>query len=272
MYKNPVRLFIVIIIALMASCVPNKKVAYLQYGDEYKNPETIVLDTLIRKYETGYYAYRLQPNDLLDIKIATMTLSEYNPFKDADQSLVAGNIYSQSAGSGASMQNTGYYIERDGFVNLPILGKVNMAGLTISQAEDSLEVYVKKYLEKPVVKIRLQNFKFSVLGEVKQEGTLISGDNTPSFLQALAMAGGPSEFGDISRVKVLRNFGSETYIFYVNLLKEDYLTTPFYFVQPDDVIIVTPVKQRAYLKYASTNLAILTATMSLILSVIAIVQ
>jgi polysaccharide biosynthesis/export protein len=122
------------------------------------------------------------------------------------------------------------------------------------------------------VKVRLQNFKFSVLGEVKQEGTLISGDNSPSFLQALAMAGGPSEFGDISRVKVLRNFGSETFIFYVNLLNEDYLTTPFYFVQPDDVMIVTPVKQRAYLKYASTNLAILTATMSLILSVIAIVQ
>jgi len=266
------KLGLVLLLALMASCVPNKKVAYLQYGDEYKNPESIVLDTLIRKYETGTYAYKLQPNDLLDIKISTMTQSVYNPFKDADQSLVAGSIYTQSAGTSSGIQNTGYYIEQDGFVKLPILGKISMSGLTISQAEDTLEVYVKKYLEKPVVKVRLQNFKFSVLGEVKQEGTLISGDNSPSFLQALAMAGGPSEFGDISRVKVLRNFGSETFIFYVNLLNEDYLTTPFYFVQPDDVIIVTPVKQRAYLKYASTNLAILTATMSLILSVIAIVQ
>jgi polysaccharide biosynthesis/export protein len=266
------KLIFAFIMAVLAGCVPNKKVAYLQYGDEYKNPDGIAMDTLVRKYETGYFAYKLQPNDMLDIKIATMTQSVYNPFRDADQSLVAGNIYSQSSGTLSGMQNTGYNIERDGFVNLPLLGKIAMAGLTISQAEDSLEIYVRKYLEKPVVKIRLQNFKFSVLGEVKQEGTLLSGDNSPSFLQALAMAGGPSEFGDISRVKVLRNFGSETYIFYVNLLKEDYLTTPFYFVQPDDVIIVTPVKQRAYLKYASTNLAILTATMSLILSVIALLQ
>jgi polysaccharide biosynthesis/export protein len=272
MYKNLVRLLIVIFVASVTGCVPNKKVAYLQYKDEYKKPESIIMDTLIRKYETGTFAYKLQPNDLLDIKIATMTQSVYNPFKDADQSLVAGNIYTQSAGTGAGMQNTGYYIERDGFVNLPILGKISMAGLAIIQAEDSLEVYVKKYLEKPVVKIRLQNFKFSVIGEVKQEGTHISGDNSLTLLQALALAGGPSEFGDISRVKVLRNFGSETFVFYVNLQNEDYMNSPFYFIQPDDVIVVTPVKQRAYLKYASTNIAILAAVMSMVLSVIALTR
>ena len=101
---------------------------------------------------------------------------------------------------------------------------------------------------------------------------LLSSDNSLTLLQALALAGGPSEFGDISRVKVLRNFGSETYVFYVNLQSEEYMTTPFYFVQPDDVIVVTPVKQRAYLKYASTNIAIFTAVFSMVLSIIALTQ
>lgn len=272
MFKNSVRLPAIIFMAALASCVPNKKVAYLQHKDEYDKPESIVTDTLIRKYETGEFAYKLQPNDLLDIKIATQTQSIYNPFKDADQGLLAGQNYGQSVGTSGSVQNTGYYIEQDGVINLPIIGKIPLAGYTISQAEDTLEVYVRKYLEKPVVKIRVQNFKFSVLGEVEQEGTHLSGDNSLTLLQALALAGGPSEYGDISRIKVLRNFGSETYVFYVNLRSEEYMTTPFYFVQPDDVIVVTPVKQRAYLKYASTNIAIFTAVFSMVLSIIAITQ
>ena len=118
----------------------------------------------------------------------------------------------------------------------------------------------------------MQNFKFSVIGEVEQEGTLTSGDNMLTLLQALAMAGGPSEYGDISRIKVLRNFGSETFVFYINLQNEDYMNTPFYYVQPDDVIVVTPLKQRSYLKYASTNLAIFTAVFSMVLSVLALTR
>jgi polysaccharide export outer membrane protein len=272
MKTNIVNLLILLFLLMITACVPNKKIAYLQYKDEYDKPETIIKDTLIRKYETGEFTYRLQPNDLLDIKIATLTQSIYNPFKDADPGLLAGQNNVQSAGTTGTVQNTGYYIEQDGVINLPIVGKIMVIGYTLSQAEDTLELYVKKYLEKPVVKIRLQNFKFSVIGEVKQEGTLTSGDNSLTLLQALALAGGPSEFGDISRVKVLRNFGSETYVFYVNLQNEGYLTTPFYFVQPDDVIVITPVKQRAYLKYASTNIAIFTAIFSMVLSIIAITQ
>ena len=272
MFKNSVRLSVVIFMTLIAGCVPNKKVAYLQYKDEYKKPESIVIDTLIRKYETGTFAYKLQPNDLLDIKIATLTQSIYNPFKEADPGLVAGQNYNQSVNTTTAVQNTGYYVEHDGIVNLPIIGKIILGGLTIRQAEDTLEAHVRKYLEKPVVRIRLQNFKFSVIGEVEQEGTLTSGDNMLTLLQALAMAGGPSEYGDISRIKVLRNFGSETFVFYINLQNEDYMNTPFYYVQPDDVIVVTPLKQRSYLKYASTNLAIFTAVFSMVLSVLALTR
>jgi polysaccharide export outer membrane protein len=82
------------------------------------------------------------------------------------------------------------------------------------------------------------------------------------------MAGGPSEFGDLSRVKVIRHLRGETYVFYVNLLTEDFLSSSFYFVQPDDVIVVTPLKQRSYLKYMSPNLSILTASVSLMVALV----
>jgi polysaccharide biosynthesis/export protein len=263
------RLILLLAASLLAACVPNRKVAYLQYGNEYKEPEKIVMDSLVRKYETGQFAYKLQPGDLLDIKISTLTPKEFNPFNDADQSLMAGQQIQSGSATGES--TIGYYVDPDGILTLPLLGSLRVAGFTLMQTEDSLQVRVLKYLEKPVVRVRVQNYRYTVIGEVKTEATLLSYDNSLTLLQAIGKAGGVSEFGDLSRVKVLRHFERETYVFYVNLLNEEFLSSPFYFVQPNDVITVTPVKQRSYLKYVSPNLAIFTATTSLLISIFTLI-
>lgn len=218
----------------------------------------------MRKYPTGTFDYVLQPNDLLDIKISTMTPTQFNPFNDADRTLVPGQVYGQS---GTLVQPQGYYIDPTGHLELPIVGRLPVTGLTITQAEDSMAVVVSKYLDKPVVRIKLLNFRFSVIGEVENEATLLSGDNYLTLIQALSMAGGASEFGDLSRIKVIRHTGQETFVFYVNLLTEEFLSSPMYFVQPNDVIVVSPLKQRAYLKYVSPNLSIFATSVSLLVAV-----
>lgn len=268
MKKSSIKLIIFLAVAIMVSCIPGKKVAYLQYKNEYKEPETIVKDSLIRKYNSGDFVYKLQPGDLLDVKISTMTPIIYNPFADADRNLIPGQQTLQTQDALRQLQPSGYYVESDGVLNLPILGKLRIEGYTISQAEDTLEVYVAKYLEKPVVRIKLQNYRFTILGEVKNDATLISGDNNITLLQAVGMAGGASEFADLSRVKVLRHYDTKTYVFYVNLLSEEFLSSPFYFVQPGDVIVVTPLKQRSYLKYLAPNLGILTSSVSLLIGIV----
>jgi polysaccharide biosynthesis/export protein len=268
--KHNLRILIILIASTaFSACVPNKKVAYLQYKDEYDKPETIVKDSLIRKYETGQFAYKLQPGDMLDIKISTLTPKEFNPFNDADPSLIAGQQI--QAGSLSGESNFGYYIDPEGVLTLPLLGSLKVSGFTLIQAEDSLQARVLKYLEKPVVKVRVQNYRFTVLGEVKTEATLLTYDNSLTMLQAIGKAGGASEFGDLSRVKVVRHFDKETYVFYVNLLNEEFLSSPFYYVQPNDVITITPLKQRSYLKYVSPNLAIFTATTSLLISIFTLI-
>ena len=224
----------------------------------------------MRKYETGQFAYKLQPGDLLDIKISTLTPKEFNPFNDADPSLNAGGQQGQ-IGSSTGESTIGYYVDPDGVLTLPLLGSLKVSGFTLVQTQDTLTSLVKKYLEKPVVRVRVQNYRFTVLGEVKTEATLLTYDNSLTMLQAIGKAGGASEFGDLSRVKVVRRFDRETYVFYVNLLNEEFLSSPFYFVQPNDVITVTPVKQRSYLKYVSPNLAIFTATTSLLISIFTLI-
>jgi polysaccharide biosynthesis/export protein len=267
-YNLRILTFLIAAVAFTA-CVPNKKVAYLQYKNEYDKPETIVKDTLIRKYETGQFSYKLQPGDLLDIKISTLTPKEFNPFNDADPSLLAGQQIQSGTATGES--SIGYYIDPDGVLTLPLLGSLKVIGFTLIQLGDSLQARTVKYLEKPVVRVRVQNYRYTVLGEVNTSATLLTYDNSLTMLQAIGKAGGISEFGDLSRVKVVRRFDKQTYVFYVNLLNEEFLSSPFYFVQPNDVITVTPVKQRSYLKYVSPNLAIFTATTSLLISIFTLI-
>lgn len=261
-------LLISIAFSSLVSCVPNKKITLLQHtakdGEELKANEMKA-----RKYETGTIEYTLNPNDLLDIKISTMTPTAFNPFNDADRTLVPGVVYGQS---GNLVQSQGYYIDPAGYLELPILGRIRVAGLTIEQAEDSIATVVQKYLEKPVVRLKLLNFRFSVVGEVENESTQISGDNNLPLLQALAMAGGASEFGDLSKIKIIRHANENTYVFYVNLLTEDYLSSPFYYVQPNDVIVVPPLKQRSFLKYMSPNISLLATTVSLVVTVLTLLS
>ncbi len=257
-------------IPLFFSCVPNKKITLLQHPASEKD-ELKANEQKARKYETGTSDYLLNPNDLLDIKISTMTPTAFNPFNDADRSVVPGNTYGGNY-SGETVQQQGYYVDPAGWLNLPILGKVMVGGLTISQAEDSIAVIVKKYLDRPVVRLKLLNFRFSLIGEVNRAGTFYANDNNLTLIQALAMAGGASEFGDLSKVKIVRHAGDNTYVFYVDLLTEKFLSSPFYYVQPNDVIAVPPLRQRSFLKYMSPNISLLATTVSLVVTVLTLIS
>lgn len=253
----------------IVSCVPNRKITLLQDNGSKKDIGKITNTFHCRKFQTGVAEYLLNPNDLLDIKISTMTPSSYNPFNDADRTLVPGMVYGQT---GTLVQAQGYYIDGSGFVDLPIIGRISVAGLTIMQAEDSISLRVQKYLDRPVVRLKLLNFRFSVMGEVGREDTYQAGDNTLTLLQALSMAGGASEFGDLSRLKIIRLIDDHTYVYYADLLKENFLESPFYYIQPNDVVIVPPLRQRSFLKYMNPNLSILATTVSLVVAIVSMIS
>ncbi|MFZ5940806.1 MAG: polysaccharide biosynthesis/export family protein [Bacteroidota bacterium] len=252
---------------LLVSCVPNRKIAYLQYGDELNNAASLPIDSLVRMYETGYFQYRLQPDDQVDIKISTTTPDEFNPFLLADRTMSTGENtnFSQSA-------LVGFRIDPFGYLHLPVIGKLQAGGMTLFELQDTLDHMVSAELEDPVTKVNLINFRFSVLGEVEGEGMYRSTDYSLSLLQAMSMAGGISEFGDLSRVKVIRKSGDMNLVFYVNLLDESFLSSSFYFVQPNDVIIVSPMKNRLLVKNVPQTLGLITSTLSLVLMVITLIS
>jgi polysaccharide export outer membrane protein len=113
-----------------------------------------------------------------------------------------------------------------------------------------------------VVRVRMLNFRFTVLGEVNGEQTVVSYNTRLTMMEAIGLSGGFGELADRSLVKVVRQNGDQVEIYYLDLLQEEFLESPHYYVQQNDIIIVPPLKQRTFRTYWVGNIGIITATLS----------
>jgi polysaccharide export outer membrane protein len=251
------------IAVLFSSCVPNRKIVYLQ-KDDLKNRKEIPRDTILRTHPLKIQEYRIQPLDNLMINFETLS-KEQDSFDFLSKlSTNRGNSGGGGANSNAAALN-GILVNTSGEIEYPVLGKFQVGGLTLFQAQDSIRARALNYIPDVVVRVRMLNFRFTVLGEVNGESTVVSQNTRITFSEAIGLAGGLTELADRSLIKVLRQNGSQTDIFYVNLLDEQYTESPFYFVQQNDVIVVPPLKQRTFKRYFTSNLALITSTISFVL-------
>ncbi len=241
-------------------CVPAKKLVYLQKDDELKNRKEIVTDSILRAHKLSIQEYRIQPLDVLSVSFET--LSDEN---DAFDFLSKLTMRQGRVGVTAGATNAaGIVVNTVGEIEFAVLGNIKVAGLTMFQAEDSIQSVASKFLPDVIVRVRMLNFRFTVLGEVNGEKTVVSPTTRLTMMEAIGQAGGLGEFADRSRVKVIRQRGDSTEIFYVNLLKEQYLESPYYYVQQNDVLIVPPIKQRTFRRYFTGNLGIISSTISFV--------
>ena len=259
-----VRLIIfVAVIALSNACVVNKKYQYLQKDDVNVRKDAIEKDSVLRSYNLSDFEYKLQPEDILSVKFYSLTPEEYDFF-----SIKSGgsNNYNQFQNNASGLVN-GYLIDEDGNIEFPVVGKVNVSGLTVFQAQNEILNIAKSYLKDPVVEVRLLNFRFTLLGEVKKEGTYTSLNNRITMVEALGLAGGLTDLGDKSNIKIIRQGKGKAEVYYLDLLEEDFMASPFYYVNQNDIVLVPPLKQRPYQVYFGKNLALIISSISLLLLV-----
>lgn len=249
----------VIVVGICFSCVTNKKVQYLQFEDELK-ADSVVLDSVVRSYSLKKGPYRIQPQDLLSIQVESLTDEQFDYFSSENNE--NGNI---TEGNAAIM---GELVDPMGEVDLPVIGKLKVEGLTVFEVQELVINKLGKSLVDPVVKVRLLNFRFTVLGEVRSEGTVISYNNQLSILEAIGLAGGLTDLAKRSEVKLLRTQGDRTDIQYINLLDEELLNSPYYYVHQNDVLIVPPLKQRPFKTNFASNLSLLLSATSTLLLVV----
>ena len=260
------RLFYFIALSLLiTSCVTNKKFVMLQNDDLHRTD--LPIDSTVRKYDPIDYDYKLQPEDIVSVRFESLTPKEYD-FLNQNQ-MAQGGAMNLAQGNALLI---GELINQQGEIPLPILGNVKLSGLTVFEAQDKLQSLANQYLDQAVVKVRLLNFRFTVLGEVNQEGTISVNNNRATMLEAIGLAGGMTDLADKSNIKLIRQNNGITTVQYINLLDESFIGSPFYYVNQNDVLLVSSLKQRPYRKYFSQNLSLFISTVSLVLVTINIIN
>jgi len=144
----------------------------------------------------------------------------------------------------ASRSVNGTLVDPDGDITLPLLGKVPVAGMTVAQAEDTIRAIAKEYLKNAIVKVRLLSFKVTVLGEVKLPGIYFNYNSYITVFDAISLAQGTTDYAKLADVLVLRPTPRGTSTYSLNLNSKKALLSDAYYLQPDDVVILQPGRNK----------------------------
>mgnify|MGYP003309241283 CR=1 FL=1 len=220
-------------ILFLASCTSYKKVPYLQNSKEWSGMEQAV----------AVHEPKIQPNDLLNILVSNPD----NPASSLAYNLVSPSDNTRSVTLQSQPVLHNYLVDANGDVTIPNVGKVNVGGLTITEAEQRVLAKVQgAFSSTPVVTVRFIDFKISVLGEVAAPGTYTIKDGKVSVLEALALARDLTIYGERDNVKIAReDYTGKKEIVEVNLNDAALLDSPYYYLQQNDVVYVTPNKSKA---------------------------
>ena len=248
-------LFIFLIGLFFASCTTSKQIVYFEH----------VKDTTF--YSTQTVAdYPIKPNDILSIMVSSRDQEasmEFNPH-------LRNSIRSTTA-TGQSTEPGGYLVSSDGTIQMPYLGKIKAAGLTQDQLKENITnmILAKKILIEPLVEIRYLNFEITVLGEVARPTVITVNSDKISMLKALGLAGDLTIYGKRDNVLLVREEGGVKKTRHINLNSADFFNSPYYYLQPNDVVYVAPNNVRKVQATTNPNLLpIILSSLSLAVIVI----
>ena len=219
---------------LLGSCGSTKNVAYFQNSDTVDLSQSQFL-----------YDAKIMPKDQLTITVSTTNDEAAVPFNltvPTPQSVNSRSSYSQ-----AMLQT--YLVDNSGNITYPIIGEIHVGGLTKSEAENMIREKIKVYMaeaENPIVTVRMTGYQISVIGEVARPGTFTVSREKITVLEALAQAGDLTIYGMRNNVQLIReDADGKKAIYFLNLNDANLINSPYYYLQQNDVIYVTPNKVKA---------------------------
>ena len=221
----------VAVLFLCESCNSSKKIAYFENvkDDSYKS-------TL------GIVEAPIQRNDILSISISSLNAEASAIFNPGTAASNKGSTTS----TGGSIESGGYLVNSDGNIQLPILGNVTAAGLTKKQLRENITntILAKKLLIDPIVDIRHLNFEVTVIGEVARPTVITVPSERISLIKALGLAGDLTIYGKRENVLLIREEDGKKTTKHIDLNSKDFLNSPYYYLQPNDVVYVEPNKTK----------------------------
>lgn len=247
-------LIIIFTTLFLNSCANKKEILYMQDSDSYNN-STIT-----------YSSPTIQPNDILKITVGALEPETALPY----------NKISPGTGQGSSlemMQLEGYIVHEDYTISFPELGFISTKNKTTLQLQQTIRELLENggHLKNPTVNVRLLNAKVTILGEVNQPGVYNFTEQNITLLQALGYAGDLTINGKREDILVMREVDSLRQISHINLTSAELLTSPFYHIKPNDVIVINPNEPKVKSAGFVGNTGTLISVISILLSTIVLI-
>ena len=230
--RYPAFLLLLIIVLSTASCIPTRKLTYLQESE-------VTNDSLVRLHQEQP-PYRLQISDVLSIRIKALDqelVEMFNPTGTASTTLDEGYYYD------------GFAIDRHGNIRMPTLGEINVLGRTTEEVRGIVEKRLMEEFLKPEAKlfvtVKLAGIRYTMAGEVGGSGIKTELTEKLSLMDAIANAGGVPDTGDLTDIVIIRQYPGGQRVHHIDLTKLEAMQSPYYYVQPNDLIIVNPLPQKS---------------------------
>lgn len=256
---------LLLFVMCFTSCVPVERMIYLQ-PDGDRSAEV---------FEYDKQEYQLQMNDILDVKISSLN-PEVNALFNAS-TLGTMQLAQATAQTGGDLfYITGYSIDQDGNIDIPFVGKVHVLGLTLSDARSSVDMKVSELFTNYHLQVKLGGVRFSALGEFNRPGKHVVMQNQVTIFEAIALGGDLNLVANREEICLIRQHPNGTKIHSINLLDESVVGSPYYFIQPNDVLYAKPLPQRSWgigitgAQTLNTIVSTLSTSAALILSIISL--
>lgn len=216
---------------VFASCVPQKKMLYL------KDAQMAAESQSINYINERNVNYKLQPGDNLYIRFI-------NTIDERSAASLTGDLSNRTTqlSSDASIYLQSYTLDEQGSIELPLIGKIVLKNLTVDEAKLRMQNELDKFVNQTTLIVKLSNFNLTVLGEVTRPGMYKVYQSQINLFEAIAMAGNMTNFAKNDEVRIVRQTENGSEIVTVDMGQADILSSPYYYLKPNDIIYVEPLK------------------------------
>ena len=231
---------------LFSSCISQNKVKLLQ--DKAKVPT--------EQFENSKNTtYRIQVGDQLYVKIYSVD-PKTSKFFQTDFPNLMNPTY---------LYLNSYTVDEFGFINFSFVEKLYVKGLTVVEVKDLIQKTLNEYFKEATVMVKLVNFEVTVLGEVNSPGSFTIYKDQVNLFQALGLAGGIKDFGNVKKVRLVRQTQTGSNMYMLDLTSDKVLESPYFYLMPNDVVYIEPLnsKSTAYTTFPYNTLFVALSTLLL---------
>jgi len=184
------------------------------------------------------YEPKIQTGDIMGITVSSLDPTSNAMFNTGALQSSVSNI--STTGSTTNLGKEGYLVGKDGNINFPIIGKVHLQGLTLTDALEKMQSELIKYVKDPIVNINYLNFRVTVVGEVNRPGSFTIDKDRINLLEALGNAGDMTAYGRRENVLIIRETDGKRQMVRINLNNSAALNSPYFYLQQNDLVYVEP--------------------------------